>query len=148
MTSLVEPAPTSLVDRIDAAVRRNKIIIIVIDIWSLTLKHYADLMAVYDALAKLHCAAIVVWNTADPEESASKPLLSTKLRSIFRFKTTVRDPTSFRDDIDSVDELRMHLRRSLVTIQQRIINAPDSEPARAVGPGATTTPRISGPGET
>jgi FxsC-like protein len=152
MMSSVTAAGPDLTLRIDAGVRRNNIIVIVIDAWSLELDEYATVMKAYDALSKIHCAAMVVWNSHDSEPEANKAQLKAKLRRIFEYKTSPsQDPHSFRADIDTIDELRVYLRKAIVMIQQRIIGAPPSPdtpaPARASGTAPASFPRLSGPGD-
>jgi FxsC-like protein len=147
MTSTITAVPSDMVKHVEAAIARNNVIVIVIDLWMFDADDYDRVMEAYTLFSKDHCAAMVIWNSRDVESNARKQELERKLRRIFREANTRWDPTTFRWDIDSLQEFRIHLRRSIVTVQQRIVRRPAVSSARAMGVGLAAPPRVTGPGE-
>jgi FxsC-like protein len=149
-TASFTPVTPHLIANIKEAARNNRIIIIVIDVWTLELESYADIMRQYDELAKVHCAAVVLWNRGDPELDEKRAVLVDRLRAVFEYKSRMQDQVEFRWDIESLDDFRAHLRHSIVRIQNKIFKNPAADappPARAVGVGLGSPPRVSGPGQ-
>lgn len=148
-TATITPVTRDLIANIRAAAKNNRIIIIVIDAWTLEIERYAEVMRQYDELAKVHCAAMVVWNAGDQELASNRTRLVDRLRSIFEYKWSIQDPTEFRHDIETLEDFRSHLRQSIARVHNKIFKNPSAEapaPARAVGTGASSPPRVTGPG--
>lgn len=119
------PLAPDLINRLEEAERRDNLVAIIVDTWTLRLAEYHEFMREYDRRSFLNCVVLVPWNPADTETKDSRTVLEDAMRASFPTRTAVRDPKTFIDSISSSDDLRRSLATSLAEARARVINAAD-----------------------
>jgi FxsC-like protein len=129
-----------LIERIQLARDRRKIVILVVDLWTLSLERYAALMQRYDERRFYNSVVLVPWSET---ASAHRAQLEGAVLQSFPNLTNPADPNSFVDAIASPDDFRKELAAALTRARLRVLNA-----ARAVRkmPGDVPKPSLEGPG--
>lgn len=130
---------------LEQAQEKKSIVVVIVDVWTIRLPTYHNLMREYDKRSLLNCAVLIPWNSQDDETKRHRDKLETALRVTFVNKMVAKDPKSFREEIVSPEQLESELRDVIIEIGQRILES--REVARkAVGEGVIVQPQISGPG--
>jgi FxsC-like protein len=142
----VLPLGNDVIRQIAEAERRNKVVAIIVDTWTLTLQPYHTFMRDYDSHSFLNCVVLVPWNNNDNETVASRSDLEDKLRETFQNRAFLEDPT-FLDRIGSYDELKKELCTALNKARMRIIDRTELI-KRAGSDHAMPKPIVTGPGGT
>jgi FxsC-like protein len=132
-----------LVARLDEAKRRNKIVLLVVDAWTLNLEPYRARMREVDGRSFYNTAILVPWNPEDPETAAKRPELQLLLESTFLERAMTRD--QFADGIESVEALKNELKVALTRARMRVINAA-TVLKRVQGEKTVAKPVVAGPG--
>jgi FxsC-like protein len=128
----------NLVNDLLEAERKRKIIVILVDMWTLQLARYRQLMEQYDQHRFRSCVVLVPWNSHDPDIAAWAANLQRILRRTFSRQS---GPT-FRADIPSLERLEEEIGAALIASRKQILEHLD--PAhRAQGAGEQTLPLIS-----
>ncbi|HEY6344535.1 MAG TPA: FxsC protein [Bryobacteraceae bacterium] len=127
-----EPMPFDqhIFERIRAAERTRKIVVLVVDSWVVHLPPYRELLDQFEAFNYRNCTVLVPLNAADAESQARREDLLKKLSDTFYFrsKTTAEAPF-YRAPIGSCEEFDIQLRKVLASIKASIMNASGSEHA-------------------
>jgi FxsC-like protein len=116
------PLDDRLMERIEDAIERNVIIVVVVDSWTVRLKFYRELMSKLDGRDTDNCIVVVPWNDSDPETAAQGDLLVKAIETVFANKARRRDPHNFLDRARSHQQLKAELAKSLVAVQRRILD--------------------------
>lgn len=119
----VVPLDQNLMQQLDVAKRNHKIVVFLIDSWSLRLSQYNTLMNEYDSRSYLNCIVSIPWNPKDDETITAHSDLEDLIQAVFANKTSSKDATRFLDSINSPEQLRDELRVALVKAKMRIIKA-------------------------
>src|SRR6185369_12941035 len=61
------PLDSDIVTQLQLADERKEIIVIVVDVWSIRLQTYQEVMRHYDAAGYVICAVLIIWNEQDDE---------------------------------------------------------------------------------
>jgi FxsC-like protein len=131
-----------LLERLDAAQRDEKIVVIVVDTWSLHLHTYSSAMQQYDQRNFRNCVVLVPWNRTDPETLERRQALEDLLRVTFEHRARTRDPATFIDSIATPEDLPKHLSSALAGARARIIETAEVR-KRVEGAGLIAKPIIS-----
>lgn len=113
------PLDESLIQRLDAAERDNKVVAIIVDTWTLRLEQYHKFMREYDRRSYQNCVVLIPWNY-DEETKLTEEKLKSAVQLTFVNRFLARDPNSFIDTIRSPEELKTHLGRALNAARMRI----------------------------
>lgn len=124
----------------------NKIIVIVLDTWTLQLQPYQNWIQQVDNIDSKNCILLIPWNPKDTETAANRDALEQILEGVFPNKTTPRDPNLFIDWVNSPNDLSTALREALFKAQARIIEK--SQKRRMISGAHIPLSTITGPGET
>jgi FxsC-like protein len=120
LLSEVVPLDVGITQRLEEAERTNKIVVIIVDVWSLRLQRYHTLMRLVDERNFLNCVVLVLWNRQDNETLLSRPELEKAIQATFPNKWIMRDPM-FLDSIESLDELKKQLSDAMHKARARIV---------------------------
>jgi FxsC-like protein len=137
----VVPVDDQLLPHIRAAEAENKIVVIMVDTWTLQLKQYEKFISGYDDQFFLNCAVLVPWNSSDAETMQSRAKLEEVLRRIFP-KKQVFDPDFFLSAISSPDDLTQKLKVALNAAKMRIIKFSEAK-KKTEGERSIARPLIS-----
>src|SRR5262249_8165774 len=81
-----------LIERISEAEAANRIVIILIEPWTLLLESYRKIMHELDSYNFFNCVMIVLWNEQDPETISNRAHLEANIESIFPKRLILNDP--------------------------------------------------------
>ena len=112
---------TNILQQIKAAWHENKIVVLVVDTWTLKLQRYRDRMLEYDTRDFLNCAVLVVWNDQDDETIENRSPLEHAVINAFPNKASSAMQYFIMDRITSPSTLEGELTTILEQVQQRII---------------------------
>jgi len=139
------PLDNELEERLDDAENSNKIVVILVDLWTLQLANYRKLMRdVVDPKQLVNCVIVVPWNPQDPEALNQRQTLEDLLQSTF-VKRTANDSPDLLTQIDSATKLRDRLAAMLQVTKSKIIKRAEVL-RKATGAEAIALSNIQGPG--
>jgi FxsC-like protein len=138
-----------LIEQVERAWEERRIIVLVVDPWSLhwdgglAQPIYGDLLRELDARLDYHWCVLVPWNESDPVFLAERDALTAAVAGAFdRHATLLPNPLFFRDGIRSPEELRLTLAEVLTRLKEEIKKR--AEVKRPV-PAGPSRPVVSGP---
>jgi FxsC-like protein len=131
-----------LVERLEDAKKRNKIVVLLVDAWTLCLDSYQERMREVDERSFFNTAILVPWNPEDPETAAQRAELQVRLEATFLDRYVTRD--QFADAIETVEDLKNELKVALTRAKMRLINA--AQVRKRVGEKTMAKPTVAGPG--
>ncbi len=132
------PLGGNLVEKLREAEDAGKIVVLLVDTWSLQLDPYQRLMHDYDMLRFRNCVVLVPWNPQDDEAASRADQLETLLRRTFNRQSG----TVYRTQIQSAEQLREELIRALNEGRTNIIQYSKDVPRPAQGEGLHAKPTI------
>ncbi len=121
------PLNKNIVQKLKEAKKKNEIVVIIVDGWTIRLPKYREIINRYDGQLLLNCAVLVPWNEQDNETTQKWSLLQNTLQITFPAKIAAKHPIYFNDSIRSVEELREGLQKTLSNLQMKIIDANKAE---------------------
>lgn len=146
LTSLLVDVGPGLPDRLREAKKKQNVVVLIVDPWSLDVASIAKHLVDYDELDLWNCTAFVVWNENDAETQQKLPALKQKVTKTFENKTMPgHEKRAFRDDINSLKKLEADLAEALVQIQQRIVQRGEVI-RKAEGERDIAMSQVQGPG--
>ena len=98
----------------------NKIVVIIIDTWTLKIPRYEDFLKEYDSRNFVNCVVLVPWNSKDDETATNRSYLVNKMWGALGNHAVKPDPSCFRDSISSPEELKKELSSALNKARARI----------------------------
>lgn len=139
------PLDDDLGKRLDEAENTNKIVVIVVDLWTLQLANYRKLMQdVVDPKQLVNCVIVVPWNPQDAEAVNQRQKLEDLLQLTF-VKRTANDSPDLLTQIDSATKMKDRLAAMLQVIKSKIIKRAEVL-RKATGAEAIALSNIEGPG--
>jgi FxsC-like protein len=139
------PLDANLLNLIRDAENKNRIVILIVDTWTLRVQKYKQWMEDYDRLNFANCAALIVWNDKDLDTTRERAALIYTVQQTFLHKTRVKDP-SLIDNITSPTHLTNTLGATLQKVKAQVI---DTNKLRRIDPARLVNkPEIVGPGTT
>jgi len=115
----------NLIQEIEKAYHERKIVIILVDGWSVSWKQeYQQILQRFDRDLKpyiINCSVLVPWNESDTEVADRRDAIVETVRNTFDIRANVwKNPIFYRDSIRSIDELRDALREVLTHIRSEM----------------------------
>lgn len=139
-----ESLPADFIDRVRIALKRNRMVVVVVDVWSVRLAEYAAIMRTLDESSFLNCAILVAWNRSDEETVGAERALGQELRQLFENRFVTGDPM-FHGRVDGPAELETRLRTVMQEVRRRIVEHAEVQRV-SKGEGPNVAPQVSGPG--
>jgi FxsC-like protein len=131
--------------RLEEAENGNKIVIIVVDLWTLRLENYRKLMRdVVDPKQLVNCVIVVPWNPQDAEAVNQRQTLENLLQATF-VQRTANDSPDLLTQIDSAAKMKDRLAAMLQVTRSKIIKRAEVL-RKATGAEAIALSNIEGPG--
>ena len=140
------PLSANLVDLIEEAQKNNRVVIIIVDSWTLCLPEYRDLMRKYDTYSFWNCAVLIAWNDKDDDTIKKRSNLEAAIRRAFVTKSRTKDPNSFIDNVGSYDDFMSNLSIALQKVKFKIIDVTND--LRTIEGEIVAKPEFTGPGAT
>lgn len=138
------PLDGNLIQRLQSAEKERRIVVIVVDTWTLRLNNYRQFMEDYDRSRFSNCIVIVPWNPKDAEVTDQRATLQATVATAFhRIK---RDPVSpyFLDSVGPLDDFKAMLSQSLSRLKLELLS--DARIYQTAGPATTPQPILLAPG--
>jgi FxsC-like protein len=131
--------------RLNEAEDGNKIVVIVVDLWTLQLPSYRKLMReVVDPKQLVNCVIVVPWNPQDTEAVNQRQTLENLLQATF-VQRTANDSPDLLTQIDSATKMKDRLAAMLQVTKSKIIKRAEVL-RKATGAEAIALSNIEGPG--
>jgi len=111
----------NLIDRIADANASNKVVVIIVDPWTVRVERYRALMRALDERSFANSVVVIVVNLVDPETAQSSEALRLAIEGTFQNPQVGLVPYEFLPWISSAAEFEDGLARALVNAQQRIV---------------------------
>jgi FxsC-like protein len=139
------PLDNELEKRLKEAENANKIVVIVVDLWTLRLEDYRKHMRdVVDPKQFVNCVIVVPWNPQDAEAVNERQTLETLLQATF-VNRTANDSPDLLTQIDSATKMKDRLAATLQVTRSKIIKRAEVL-RKATGAEAVALANIEGPG--
>lgn len=113
---------TDIDKQIKEAASQDKIVVVMVDTWTLRLESYNQLVAPLDQHSSINCITLILWNDDDPEAAVYKTTLETAVNGTFNTKIAQTEPNFFHTTIKSYDSFKRELVRALARAQAQIID--------------------------
>jgi FxsC-like protein len=113
---------STLYQQVEQAASQDKIVVVLVDTWTLLIEKYYDMIAPLDHQAALNCLIVVVWNDQDQEASVTnKANLEKRVSLSFDTKLKLSHPSFFPNTIKSYDSFKSELARAVVQAQAEVV---------------------------
>jgi FxsC-like protein len=128
--------------RLQSAVNRDQIILLIVDAWSAYLKRYEEFLRKVDGVAPVHRTAILVpWNEGDNDTMEFREELERKLRVLFGSKYLGVQPSPFfKPRVTNIADFRNSVPEVLEAIRIGIETLRAAQ--RQVVPSTRSTPQV------
>lgn len=112
-----------LLKQVQLAASQDKVIVVMVDTWTLRLKKYHELIAPLDTLDSINCVTLIAWNDNDNEASLFKGPLEAAVKGAFTTKVVKKPPpTNFLfNTVKSYDTFKQELIKALTQAQSQIV---------------------------
>jgi FxsC-like protein len=110
-----------LIERISAAVEANKVVVVIVDPWTIRLQPYQQLMSRLDQRTFANCVIVVPVNFSDQETAQNEGLLRHALEATFVNRHLVQDPDGFVPWIDNPAAFEANLATALAKAKLRVL---------------------------
>lgn len=135
----------NLIQRLDDAARLHKMVVLIVDSWTIRLPRYRDLIIELDRRNYPNSVVVVPWNPRDPESGPHREDLQKEVLVTFKNRVVSGNPDHFVAGVASPAELRSELARKLQATKGRIEKQLEvTRPAQ--GAGLTRLPVLSSRG--
>ncbi|BCJ51961.1 hypothetical protein Asp14428_34360 [Actinoplanes sp. NBRC 14428] len=104
---------------IDRARRKNQVVVLLVDPWSLRVDHVQEMLARYDRRENYPAAVMLPWSTDDLETSRKTPELIAAMRQTFPRNMRRPHATTFRSSVLTIDSFRSDLQAVLEVSRNR-----------------------------
>lgn len=135
-----------LVKALEKSEQARKLVVIIVDTWTLRIEEYKKILRQYDDRSFINCVVLVPWNTSDTESQQASSTLENIVRQVF-FKRSLEmgAANSFLYPVSSPDDLRKQLCLAIYKTRERILEQLNVEKI-ALGEKPMPKPIIAGPG--
>ena len=112
-----------LVERVKEATTKHKVVVVLVDPWTVRLGHYQRLMRELDEMAAATCVVMIPINENDPETAEQRASLEAVIEATFINRTAAPDPAAFAPWIRSLSELESELAAKLAGAKMRVLRS-------------------------
>ena len=128
-----------LVERIQEAIAMNKVVVVVVDPWTVRLARYQTLMRDLDQMASTSCAVLIPVNENDAETAQWRGDLENVVEATFINRTAAPDPAAFAPWIRTPKALEEEMAAKLAGAKMRVLRR-DEVVRRARGRNLMSSP--------
>jgi FxsC-like protein len=132
-----------LANQVRAAQKDNAVVIMIVDLWSLKIPLYKEILQQYDALGTIHSAVIIPINPSDPDTAHARDALRDLLTLTLPNKLNTVAPL-LQSDLPDPSALRKSLQAALTGIKMKILEI--GEARKRLEGNAIEKPTIPVPG--
>lgn len=112
---------TGIDEQVKLAASQDKIVVVMVDTWTLRLDKYYELIAPLDQYSSVNCITLIVWNEEDLEAGVHKGALEAAVKGTFNTKVVQNPPNFVATSIKSYDTFKTELIKALGQAQSQII---------------------------
>ncbi len=117
------PIESKIDELLDRARAEERVVVIIVNPWSLLLPHYAEIMRRCDRVNLYNCVILIAWNQQDPQTTQEMEILRSEVRRTFTSKWSNRPANFYHDAATSLDAFSDILAEALSRAQNNIIEA-------------------------
>jgi FxsC-like protein len=111
---------TNLRQQVEEAAKQDKVVVVVVDTWTLRIDEYYNLVNPLDDYSAVNCITVIAWNTEDLEAEVYSSELQTAVKATFTNKS-VQPPANFLSEkITSYDSFKKELIETLSQVQMQV----------------------------
>jgi FxsC-like protein len=107
--------------QIQLAAKQDKIVVVMVDTWTLRLEKYCELIAPLDNYSSVNCITLIAWNEADQEASVFKGPLEAAVNGAFTTKVVQKPANFLSNTIKSYATFKEELIKALTQAQSQIV---------------------------
>ena len=107
--------------QVELAASQDKIVVVMVDTWTLQLEEYHKLIAPLDTYNAVNCITLIAWNDEDVEAKIHKSKLETAVSLALTTKVIQQPPNFLSSTIKSYDTFKDELIKALVQAQSEMI---------------------------
>jgi len=146
LTAHVLPVAQNIISHLQGARAANRLVVLIVDVWSLRLPEYRSCMNLFDRAERFtNAGTLVVWNLSDDETLGRTSELLDVVRTAFPTLTIMPDPPAFHQQLGTPEDLVEKLRVMLCELRRRITNFGEVM-RKAEGMAPIVKPLLVGPG--
>ena len=112
-----------LVERVREATAKHKVVVVLVDPWTVRLQRYQRLMRALDEMAATTCVVIIPINETDGETAAQRANLEAVIEATFINRTAAPDPAAFAPWIRTPAEFESELAAKLTGAKMRVLRS-------------------------
>lgn len=102
------------------AEEQDRIVVVMVDTWTLRLQSYQQLIAPLNSLASINCITLIAWNDSDREASLNKGVLEAAVRGVFTTKVLQNSPDFISSSVKSYETFKQELVKALTQAQSQV----------------------------
>jgi FxsC-like protein len=133
-----DSSPQHIKDAFD----RGNVVVVVADVWTLSLDWYRRCMRKIDESGFMNCVVAVLWNDRDNDTAASAAMLGDAVQLAFANRFALNDPTIFLNRVSSAEDLRKRLAIALAKAGSRVTEYHQTH-RRAEGQAIVAKPELA-----
>jgi FxsC-like protein len=114
---------SDLMERLREAEGLHRVVILVIDPWSLRIDAYRQILSQYDARVFLNCGVLILWDTKDSETVQHRAELEQIIRMTFPRQLRGSGPQFFRPNVQSAEEFHRELSQMLADLRFNLLES-------------------------
>jgi FxsC-like protein len=122
-TPIEIPIDPKIEELLDRARAEERVVVIIIDPWTLLLPRYAEIMKRCDAIDLYNCVILIAWNRQDPQTTQEMEFLRNEVRKTFICKWSNRPANFHHEAATSLETFSNILAGALSRAQNNIIEA-------------------------
>jgi FxsC-like protein len=113
---------TDIQKQIDLAASQDKIVVVMVDTWTLRLQKYYQLITPLDKYSAVNCITLIAWNDDDREASLYKGPLETAVKATFTTKVVQKPANFLSSTIKSYGTFKEELIKALTQAQSQVVD--------------------------
>ena len=108
--------------QVKLAESQEKIVVVMVDTWTLKIEEYRKLIAPLDSYNSVNCITLIAWNDEDQEANVYKTELETAVNGAF-FNKAIQKPSNFLcSSIKSYDTFKDELIKAVTQAQSQLVD--------------------------
>jgi FxsC-like protein len=107
-------------DHVTRAEQQDRIVVVMVDTWTLRLQQYQQLIAPLNRLASVNCITLIAWNDSDREASLNKGILEAAVNGVFTNKVLRNTGDFISSSVKSYTTFKQELVKALTQAQSQV----------------------------
>jgi len=116
-----EVATGDIRKQVEVAASQDKIVVVMVDTWTLQIEEYLDLITPLDNYSSVNCITLIAWNEDDDEAEVHKTELVAAVKGALTNKVLEQPANFLSESIKSYDTFKEELTKALTRAQSQIV---------------------------